>query len=205
MIARHRIQATLATVVALCAMSACGIQTDSSPRDLPDGERSLDLSDGSTGAAAAGADRIFLVAPGDQRRLRSVPRDATQTDELLRILLRGPNQDEIDAQYSSLIPTGTRLLSTRTQGDILVVDLSNEITELAGQSLSQAIAQIVYTATEVDGIEAVELQVDGQPQAWPKPNGETTTSQLRTFDFPGFVQTAQPGFPAVPVAPVNDA
>lgn len=179
--------------------SACGIQTDSAPRELPEVERQLANSGGSVGTDASGADRIYLVAPGEERLLRSVPRDATLREDLIRILLLGPNEQEIEAQYSSFIPPSTELLSAGSKGQILILDVTGEIAELTGQSLSQALAQIVYTATEIEGIEAVELKIDGQDVAWPKPNGDTTTDALRTYDYPGFVQTAQPAYPAVPV------
>ena len=189
----------LTVAVAAFALGACGIQTDSAPRDLPEDERSL-ISDSSSGSDASGADRIYLVAPGEERLLRSVPRDAEFREDLIEILLLGPNDDEVAAQFSSFIPPSTELLSARSKGQILIVDLTAEISELTGQSLSQAIAQIVYTATEIDGIEAVQLKVEGEDVAWPKPNGDTTADPLRTYDYPGFVQTAQPSYPAVPVA-----
>ena len=188
----------LLTVAAL-VMTSCGIQTDSAPRNLPDSERGPAVAGSSSGSDASGADRIYLVAPGDERLLRSVPRDAALREALMRILLLGPNDDEIAAQYSSFIPPDTQLLSARSKGQILIVDVTGEIAELTGQSLSQAIAQIVYTATEIDGIEAVQLKVDGVEVAWPKPNGEITADPLRIYDYPNFVQTAQPSYPAVPV------
>jgi hypothetical protein len=179
--------------------SACGIQTDSAPRNLPDDERSLAVAGSSSGSDASGADRIYLVAPGEERLLRSVPRDAALREDLIRILLLGPNDDEIADQYSSFIPPATQLLSARSKGQILIVDLTEEIAELTGQSLSQAIAQLVYTATEIDGIEAVQLKINGEEVAWPKPDGDTTSDPLRIYDYPNFVQTAQPAYPAVPV------
>ncbi|HUF97852.1 MAG TPA: hypothetical protein VMM60_06955, partial [Ilumatobacter sp.] len=60
-------------VVALLA--GCGIQPDSSPRDIRDED--LVAQPGSTsGSSASGANRIFLVAPGDEDKLSSVPRNA---------------------------------------------------------------------------------------------------------------------------------
>lgn len=194
----NRRRMLLLTVAAL-VMTSCGIQTDSAPRNLPDSERGPAAAGSSSGSDASGADRIYLVAPGDERLLRSVPRDAALREDLMRILLLGPNDDEIAAQYSSFIPPDTQLLSARSKGQILIVDVTGEIAELTGQSLSQAIAQIVYTATEIDGIEAVQLKVDGLEVAWPKPNGEITADPLRIYDYPNFVQTAQPAYPAVPV------
>ena len=180
-------------------LAACGIQTDSAPRELPEAERSLAIAGSSTGTDASGADRIYLVAPGEERLLRSVPRDAALREDLINILLLGPNDDEIEAQFSSFIPPDTKLLSARSNGQILVLDLTSEISELTGQGLTQALAQIVYTATEIEGIEAVQLKVNGEDVAWPRPNGDTTTDPLRIYDYPGFVQTAQPAYPAVPV------
>lgn len=179
--------------------TACGVSTDSAPRDLPEEERTIAISGPSSGAVASGADRIYLVGPGEDRLLRSVPREAIPGLNLMEILLLGPNGNEIAAQYSTVIPSGTALLSTRSQGSFLFIDLSEQITELTGASLTQALAQLVYTATELDGIEAVQLTVNGEDQSWPKANG-TTSGPLRVYDYPGFAQTAQPEYPAVPSA-----
>lgn len=194
----NRYSITLALAVTV-VVSACGIQTDSAPRDLPEDERSLLIAGSSAGPDASGADRIYLVGPGDDRLLRSVPRDAAPREDLIKILLLGPNDDELDAGYSTFIPPATELLSARSNGQILILDLSSEISELTGQSLSQAIAQIVYTATEIEGIEAVQIRVNDEPVAWPKQNGDTTTDALRIYDYPSYVLTAQPAYPAVPV------
>ena len=57
---------------------------------------------------------------------------------------------------------------------------------------------IVFTATEIQGVRAVRLRVDGQDQRWPKGDGETREGALTVYDFPGLVQSAQPPYPAVP-------
>ena len=199
--ARSTPTAALAVALVALLLGACGIQSDSAPRNVPDGERALDNSSTSRGTDASGADRIYLAAPGDDRRLRSVTRDAASPQDLIKILLLGPNDDEKAAQFTSFIPPTTELISARAQGQFLILDLSEEITELTPQSLMQAIAQIVYTATEIDGIEAVQLKVNDQQLSWPKPNGDTTTDPLRIYDYPNFVQTAQPAYPAVPASP----
>ena len=105
---------------------------------------------------------------------------------------------ELAAQYSSFIPPATELISARTQGQVLTINLSGGITELSGQNLAQAVAQIVYTANELDGVEAVQLRVDDEELAWPKASGETTSDPLRIYDYPNLVVTAQPEFPTVP-------
>ncbi|HUF96756.1 MAG TPA: GerMN domain-containing protein, partial [Ilumatobacter sp.] len=153
---------------------------------------------GSTsGSSASGANRIFLVAPGDEDKLSSVPRNAVSRQNLIEVLLNGPNEEELDAQYLSNIPSGTEVLSTRSQGNVLTIDLSRDLIGLTGGPLAQAVAQIVYTATELDGVEAVQITVEGELLPLPKGNGDSTTGRLQVYDYPNFVITAQPPYPAI--------
>lgn len=185
-------------IVAAVAMSACGLSPDAAPRDLPADERSLVPAQAATGEQAEGPDRIYLGAPGEERLLRSVPRDAVSRQDLVEILLAGPNEDELEQQYTTFLPANLRLLDTFKQGTILFLDVSDELTELTGQPLSQALAQIVYTATELDGVERVQLTVGGSPVSWPRPIGGNTAGTLSIYDYPNFAQSAQPAFPALP-------
>ena len=125
-------------LLAALLLTACGVQPDSSPRDVPEDERILPNAGGTAGSVASGADRVYLVGPGEDRLLRSVSRAAESPEDLIRILFLGPNDDELAAQFSSNIPPGTELRSARTQGQFLILDLSEEITELTPQSLAQA-------------------------------------------------------------------
>jgi hypothetical protein len=180
-------------------VTGCGVQPDSSPRDVPVDERPISIVD-EAGSTASGADRVYLIAPGEDRLLRSVPRDATTPSDLVEILLRGPNEDELQEQYSTFIPPTTELLGTSTQGQILTVDLTSDFLELTGQNLTQAIAQIVYTATELEGIEAVQIDVEGERLSVPTQTSDTVESTLQIYDFPNAVRTSQPAFPAAAVS-----
>lgn len=191
-------------VIAACAsiatllLGACGIQAESAPRDVPLEDQNLNVVDASTGSDASGADRIFLIGPGEERLLESVPRDAESDRNLIEILLLGPNAEELDAQFSSAIPPGIVLRSTRAQGPFFYIDLGDEITELTGQGLIRALAQFVYTASEIDGIDAVVITVNGENLSWPRGNGDSSPGPLRTYDYPGLAQSAQPAYPAIP-------
>jgi Sporulation and spore germination len=184
--------------VAACAMASCGLAPDAAPRDLPEDERTIVPVPVAAGGQAEGPDRIFLGAPGDERLLRSVPRDAVSREDVLEILFAGPNEDELEQQYTTFLPPDLELLDTFKQGTILFIDVSDEMRELTGQPLSQALAQIVYTAAELEGVERVQLTVNGSPEAWPRPVGDNTSSTLSIYDYPGFVESSQPAFPATP-------
>lgn len=190
----------VALLVALLFAASCSLQAEAEPRNVPQEEQGLILSDTGGGSDAVGGNRIFLVGPGEGGLLRSTQRDAQSPRNLIEILLQGPNQDELADQFSTAIPRTVELLSTRSQGPVLRVDLSPEITELTGAGLIPALAQIVYTAAEIDGVEAVEILVEGEPLSWPTGTGRSTTDPLRTFDYPASVRTSQPAYPSVPSA-----
>ena len=188
----------IGSVIVSALVTACGLSPDAAPRDLPADERAIVPAQPATGGQATGPDRIYLGAPGEERVLRSVSRDADADDDLIEILFAGPNEEEIEQQYTTFLPADLMLLDTRQQGTILYIDVSQEIRELTGQPLAQALAQIVYTAAELDGVERVQLRVDGVRESWPRPAGDTTSGTLSIYDYPGFVQSSQPAFPALP-------
>lgn len=201
----HRVRVLLASValVALVAGVGCTIDPDGAPRDVAPEDRALFVVDESEGAETAGEARVYLVTPGDDsssRQLRAVQRDVVlQPDPLLAVLLAGPNQTELDSRLRTEIPSGTRLLGTRTTGETLFVDISDEILELTGEALTVAVAQIVFTAVEVPGIQTVRLRVEGEDQTWPRGDGQPRSGSLRVFDYPGLVESSQPDYPGVPI------
>ena len=183
----------------LLLLASCGLRADSKPHDLPE-DNQVDLSGPSVGTNASGAERIYLVEPGEDQLLRSVQREATSATELMDALLRGPSPGELDEGYSSAIPSTVKLLRAREQAPFLYVDVTDELTDLSGQGLLQALAQIVYTGSELDGVDRVQITVNGDVIAWPKADLESSTEPLSTYDYPSSVRTAQPAYPSLPGA-----
>jgi spore germination protein GerM len=192
----------MALVVAALALAGCSIQPDASPNDLPD-ERADVFGDVETGDEAAGTNRIYLLAPTDPeeaQRIRSVQRDvATNPTSVLSSLFAGPNASERDELLDTAIPAEVELLNAPRQvGQLLTVDLNDAFDELTPDGLRLAVAQIVSTATDIEGVESVQLRIDGEPRVWPLGNGELTDRPLTRFDYPGLVESSQPAFPAIP-------
>ena len=178
----------VAALAGLLALTGCGVRTDAAPRPIDDPESVLQSP--SQGADAAGADRIFLVGPGENHLLRSVRREATTFESVIQVLLQGPNDRELAAQWSTSIPTGTTLNRSRPSGSTLYLDFSPELISISPILQPQAIAQIVYTASELPGIQSVQITIDGVAQPMPIGNGTSTLDSLQVFDFPDFAQTA---------------
>jgi spore germination protein GerM len=193
--------ALLPLAVMLATITACSIQPESSPSDVPQEQRG-NFGDPETGDEAAGSNTIYLLGasdPDEPQRLRSVSRDVPTTPAaVLRSLFAGPNAEERDEQLDTAIPTDLELLSARTVGQVLTVDVVDAFDELTSDGLRVAVAQIVSTADGIEGVRAVQLRIDGESRVWPLGNGELTDRPLTVYDYPGIIESTQPAYPGIP-------
>lgn len=192
----------VASVLIAALGSGCSIQPEAVPNDLP-AERSNVFGDPATGDEAAGTNRMYLLVPADTEqpeRLRSVLRDVpAEPAAVLESLFAGPNTEEGDQGLDTAIPADVELQTTpRTVGQVLTIDVNDVFDALNIESLQLAVAQIVHTATTIEGVESVQLRIDGEPRLWPLGSGELTDRPLTAYDYPGLVESSQPAFPGIP-------
>jgi spore germination protein GerM len=201
----RRLAATTLVGAALVA-AGCGIDADSGPHDVPD-EDSVEFDVVASGDEATGTGLVYLLAPSDPdepARLRAVSRDVPpEPQQLLTSLFSGPNAEEQEQQLGTALPRDLELLSTRTSGRVLTIDVTDVFGELTTVALRLAIAQIVATASELDGVDAVRVRVNGATQVWPTGDGELTDQPLTVYDYPGVVESTQPALPAIPSGEAN--
>jgi spore germination protein GerM len=194
---------TLCLALVCVAAAGCTIREDAGPRIVPEEQRGQ-FSAQPTGDVAAGSNRIFLLAPAsgdEQPRLRSVLRDvASNPEAILNSLLAGENPTEQATGLSSVLPDDLQLNSARLLGRRLTIDINDAINELTAEALPLAVAQLVATATEIEGVENVRLQINGENQTWPLGNRENTDRLLTVYDYPGFIESSQAAYPAYPTA-----
>lgn len=201
-----KLRRSLLVVVLVTATAACSIRPEASPKDIPTERREV-FGEPATGDEAAGTNRIFLLSatdPDEPQNLRSVLRGVPlNASDLLTSLFAGPNGAERQNQIDTAIPTTVELLSARTVGQVLTVDVNDVFDDLTPAALRLAVAQIVTTATEIAGITSVQLRIEGEPRVWPLGNGELTDRPLTRYDYPGLVESSQPAFPAIPTPPAG--
>jgi spore germination protein GerM len=104
---------------------------------------------------------VFLVdADG---RLAPVARaNAHSAAAALAALLQGPRETESAIGLRTAIPVGTNLRTTTVRTGTARIDLAEDFTNIVGSEQILALAQLVYTATVVPGVERVELAIDGE-------------------------------------------
>ena len=197
-------------VVAVALLgSGCAVRPDAEPRPVSPDDTIPVASGANVPTDSTGDARIYLVAPsepGQQRKLRAVTRDVPASPQaIIDALWAGPNQTELDTRLVSVIPTdteddtGVTRLPPNQLGNTLFLDIPPDINQLTGEALTLAVAQIVFTAAGLPGVQFVNLRVDGADQAWPRGDGQSREGNLSIYDFPGFVDSSQPPFPATPV------
>jgi len=207
----RRNPAGLAGLAALAAVAVsvtgCAIQADSGPRDVPEQDPARVVLDPTgEGGEATGEGRIYLVAPvGSPQQLRTVLRDDKLPEQLVQTLIRGPNTAELNDGLTTELPATLEVLDARFEGGILYIDLSDEINELQGGPLVLAVAQIVFTASEIPGTESVVIRVEGEAQSWPNGDGDQQSEPLTVYDFSGLAESSQPAYPVTPTQRSADA
>lgn len=204
MIRSHRVAAAgrvAFVLVATFAVASCGLTADSSPRDVPLDEQ-RDLVNVATGNVdSAGDGRIYLEKSDETGRSylvvvpRRIPLDPAS---VVRVLFAGPTDDEQRLGIRSAIPPSTEVRGARyLASDLVRLDLSDGIFDATGDDLVSAVAQIVLTLDEIEGIDRVVLSVDGTPRQWPRGDGTLTDEPLTAFDYPGRAISSQPPYPGL--------
>lgn len=184
-------------------LASCGIENDTSPRDVSPADLPDDGADTPSSVAAAAARlRMYLIATpvgGGVEALQAVPRLVEPTPSaLFASLVAGPLPGDPEGLRSA-VPAGVELRSAPTvRAGTITLDLSAEIDQARGDTLIEAIAQIVFTMSELPSIEAVRMTVEGEVREWPAGDGTLLEDALTEFDYPALNPTSQPDYPALP-------
>jgi len=194
----------LALAVLLAVLAGCGVRADRNPRDIPEGQRG-DLGQSAAPEAGEGTGpKVFFVdedADGTAR-LRGTSRSVLPTPSaVIAELLKGLTATEQERRWRTAIPAGTQLRSAvQTPQGIIDVDLSDDFFLATGEEQLKAVAQVVFTASALEGVRGVRILVDGRPREWPRGDGVLQSEPLTAELYPELNPSSQPEYPP-PVAP----
>ncbi len=83
--------------------------------------------------------------------------------ELLEVLIKdGVNESKIPSGFRSFISSETKINSVSFENGVLKVDLSKELLDTTKDLEEKIVESIVYTLTNIDGIEQVLIYIDGE-------------------------------------------
>jgi hypothetical protein len=173
---------------AALALSACGVGAQSAPHPIDRADVPFGLVERAeapaTPSPAPYSFTIFLVA-GDRlqaatRGSQSPPTPGAQ----LRRLLQGPTPTEADAGLRTLLTPDVAVDHVRVADGIATISLSGaNAAQPPGSDRALAVAQLVYTATAIPGVERVRFEVDGEPAEIPRGDGTLTNRPVGRDDY----------------------
>ncbi len=187
---RTRLPRLLAVTCLLAVAASCSVRTQSDPevidkREVPFGLANDEAPDTDAPTSTQGQDfAVYLLGPGGAvtRTVRTGDGAATPARSL-RSLLRGATDVETAFGLGSAIPSGTTLRSVAVKGDLATVDLEGALDRAVGADRIDALAQIVYTLTELPPIARVRFELDGEPIEVPTRDGELTSRPVTRADY----------------------
>ena len=181
----RRSWAAVALVVAV-AVAGCGIRGESEPREVAADDVPFGLLDSNTTTTAvfppeAGVPvQVFLV--NSESRLVGVDRVVAEANAFgaMEGLLQPVTEGESNAGLTNNIPEDTKVrdISVGPEPDTRVVNLSREFLQVQGPVQVAAVAQIVWTLTELPDVRGVQFAFEGEIRPVPRGDGETTSEPL---------------------------
>lgn len=170
------------------AAAACGLPKDGQPRVIAADKVPFSLLGPSTTAEAQSTGNqlvtLYFIA-GDA--LRAVTRRVEDRSPVAVLNLLSSVSADDPPGLTAALPPSTQVRKAELQGDVLVVTLSNEITNVQGAGLRNALAGVVFTAYDLlapSGVQFRFVDTDGNEQTLNAVTDEqTTTDPVRRSDY----------------------
>jgi hypothetical protein len=166
-------------IVTLCLAGACAdrgvhvVSKDDLPADVyPEGARTPRPSE-------AARVTIYLL---DGNRLAPVSRTGRSNMPLpelvLRALLSGPTRDELAQGLATALPPAVELAGVSVTNGIANVDFNSAFETPTKDELLRRVAQVVYTLSELDSVDAVSFFTDGHRYTVLDQNNDTVSDPV---------------------------
>jgi spore germination protein GerM len=127
--------------------------------------------------------KIYLVTAGHLVPVsRSVPAPLS-VGTVLAALVQGATRDESAKGYVSSVGPQASVLSAQVMDNSAVIDISDSFSGIGVQEQIAGLAQIVYTATELPGIQNVKVQLNSRSASVPRGDGSATAEPLTRADY----------------------
>ncbi len=184
----------------LVTLAGCGVRAQSQATpfardDVPFGLTARSTTTRPTPTTAATANRftLFFVTGLSLVTVDRGGPTAVSPTAAIRALLRGPSESEAASGLRSLIPSDASVRGVSVRDGVATLRLEGQFVDDADATArGLALAQLVYTATAIPGIDRVRLRLGGKLVALPRGDGELTNGPVGRGDYPEPVQPQTP-------------
>ena len=110
---------------------------------------------------------IYLLDNNDYLSRTKISVDNTSTitkskDLIEGLTINGKKQDIIPNGFKSLLPKNTSILNITLNNKILKIDFSKQFNDVSKEYEEKLIESLTYTLTSIDGIDKIEIYVEGK-------------------------------------------
>ncbi|MCF7929498.1 MAG: GerMN domain-containing protein [Spirochaetales bacterium] len=133
---------------------------------------------------------FLLVTDEGHISLQPVKRNIAYEDapltQTLEVLLKGPDPQELNRNYLSLIPEGSRILGISVKNGVAYLNMNErfQFNTLGIEGYAAQLKQVVYTATEFKTVDSVQILIEGQKREYLGPEGIFIGAPLSREDLP---------------------
>jgi spore germination protein GerM len=188
-VTRRRLATVLLAALAAGAVTSCGVGAQSEPRvidasDVPFGLGARAETPTTAPGSSSHTYVVFLVADDHLRPAIRGARSAPTALEQLRQLTRGPTPAESEAGLRTLLTPDVTIDDVRVARGVATIELSGVgASQPSSRERALAVAQMVYTATAVAGVDRVRFEVAGEPAEVPRGDGTLTSRPVDRSDY----------------------
>ena len=184
----RRLALGVAAVLVVVA-AGCGVPEDDQPQELSAEQVPPGLLTTPTTTSVPAqvlpperqADLYFVDTDGKVASIIGEVEDQSAEAVITALLETDPTS--LDGGLTSNIPPGTTLLDISVDDDVLTVDLSEQFTTISGGGFIAAVAQIVFTASGLEGINAVSFRREGERIDVLDEDGATQSDPVTPNDY----------------------
>ena len=192
-----------AAVLAVLAVSACGVPVDDEPRALDRGAAPFRVFEPAPAEPQEGevAAELYLVRDSRVEAVeRRLPRPGSP-EQVLRQLFEGPTREEQNQGLSTSVPASMQLEGVEVRDGIAVVSL--KLGEQVTTDQVVAFAQIVATLVARPDIEGVRFRTQGRDLDVPRGDGSLTGAPVNRQSYTEQLVGPRASPPVVPPEPVT--
>lgn len=193
------LRAIVAPVMAI-VLAGCGVPIDRQPHAIsPDKvpynllERATTTTSSTTTLQVPTVDvPVYFVR---NSRLVEATRAVTQSpsvNKAVNALLAGPSVSEENAGVRTALSPGIKVEVGRVEQGVVSINLGTEFSKLAQQEQLLALAQLVWTATGIQGVTGVQFSLDGEAIGVPLPDGVVVTGPVNRDAYAAIGPNAPP-------------
>jgi spore germination protein GerM len=177
--------------VALLLLAACGIEPQDNAQELDSESVPFDLLEPEVAPprelTEGNSFTIYVLQDESLVAVTRTIRNEPTVQRALQALFDGITQVEAEAGQRTAIPPDSAVRRVTIRGDTAIVDLNDQFYEdvLSGDDTLE-LAQVVYTATQLEGVTEVRFFREGEPVS-SVPRGDFTVARGRVSrnDYPG--------------------